>query len=50
MVLTNGNNIKERSIGSMIRGLHPDEIIIDDPMKEFTMSSIQKVSDWFWVM
>lgn len=48
MELTNGNRIIERSVGSQIRGLHPDEIIIDDPMKEFSMTAIQRVSDWFW--
>ena len=46
--LTNGNAILERSIGSQIRGLHPQEIIIDDPLKEFSMSGIQKVTDWFF--
>ena len=30
--LTNGNAILERSVGSQIRGLHPQEIIIDDPL------------------
>jgi len=48
MELTNGNRIVERSVGSQIRGLHPDEIIIDDPMKEFSMTAIQRVADWFW--
>ncbi len=48
MTLTNGNNIKERSVGSQIRGLHPNEIIIDDPLKEFSMNAIKRVSDWFW--
>ena len=47
MELTNGNRIVERSVGSQIRGLHPDEIIIDDPMKEFSMTAIQRVADWF---
>jgi len=46
--LTNGNAILERSVGSQIRGLHPQEIIIDDPLKEFSMSGIQKVTDWFF--
>lgn len=46
--LTNGNAILERSIGSQIRGLHPQEIIIDDPLKEFSMSGIQRVTDWFF--
>ena len=48
MVLTNGNNIKERSVSSQIRGLHPQEIVIDDPLKEFSLTSIQRVNDWFW--
>jgi hypothetical protein len=38
MRLTNGNEILERSVGSQIRGLHPQEIIIDDPLKEFSMN------------
>jgi len=46
--LTNGNSILERSIGSQIRGLHPQEIIIDDPLKEFNLSAIRKVTDWFF--
>ena len=46
--LTNGNAILERSVGSQIRGLHPQEIIIDDPLKEFSLSAIQKVTDWFF--
>ena len=46
--LTNGNAILERSVGSQIRGLHPQEIIIDDPLKEFSVSGIQKVTDWFF--
>jgi len=46
--LTNGNAILERSVGSQIRGLHPQEIIIDDPLKEFSMVGIQKVTDWFF--
>ena len=46
--LTNGNAVLERSIGSQIRGLHPQEIIIDDPLKEFSMSAIQRVTDWFF--
>lgn len=48
MQLTNGNAVLERSIGSQIRGLHPQEIIIDDPLKEFSLSAIQKVTDWFF--
>ena len=48
MELTNGNRILERSVGSQIRGLHPNEIIVDDPMKEFSLTAIQKVTDWFW--
>ena len=48
ITLTNGNQILERSVGSQIRGLHPQEIIIDDPLKEFSVSGIQKVSDWFY--
>jgi len=48
MHLTNGNNIKERSIGSQIRGLHPQEIVIDDPLKDFSVAAIQRVTDWFW--
>ena len=46
--LTNGNAILERSVGSQIRGLHPQEIIINDPLKEFSLSAIQKVTDWFF--
>ena len=46
--LTNGNAILERSVGSQIRGLHPQEIIIDDPLKEFSLSGIQRVTDWFF--
>jgi len=48
ITLTNGNSILERSIGSQIRGLHPQEIIIDDPLKEFSLVAIQKVTDWFF--
>ena len=48
ITLTNGNSILERSVGSQIRGLHPQEIIIDDPLKEFSMSAINKVTDWFF--
>jgi len=48
ITLTNGNQILERSVGSQIRGLHPQEIIIDDPLKEFSLSAIQKVTDWFY--
>jgi hypothetical protein len=48
MRLTNGNEILERSIGTQIRGLHPQEIIVDDPLKEFSMAAIQRVTDWFW--
>jgi len=46
--LTNGNAVLERSIGSQIRGLHPQEIIIDDPLKEFSLAGIQRVTDWFF--
>ena len=46
--LTNGNAILERSVGSQIRGLHPQEIIIDDPLKEFSLSGINRVTDWFF--
>tara|TARA_X000001382_G_scaffold55205_1_gene37767 strand:- start:1048 stop:2199 length:1152 start_codon:yes stop_codon:yes gene_type:complete len=46
--LTNGNAILERSVGSQIRGLHPQEIIIDDPLKEFSLAGIQRVTDWFF--
>ncbi len=46
--LTNGNAILERSVGSQIRGLHPQEIIIDDPLKEFSLVGIDKVTDWFF--
>jgi len=48
IVLTNGNAVLERSIGSQIRGLHPQEIIIDDPLKEFSMAAINRVTDWFF--
>jgi len=48
IALTNGNSVLERSIGSQIRGLHPQEIIIDDPLKEFSMAGIQRVTDWFF--
>ena len=46
--LTNGNAILERSVGSQIRGLHPQEIIIDDPLKEFSLVGIEKVTDSFF--
>tara|TARA_R100001509_G_scaffold158996_1_gene124839 strand:- start:6073 stop:7512 length:1440 start_codon:yes stop_codon:yes gene_type:complete len=46
--LTNGNSILERSVGSQIRGLHPQEIIIDDPLKEFSLAGINRVTDWFF--
>ena len=46
--LTNGNAILERSVGSQIRGLHPQEIIIDDPLKEFSLSGINRVTEWFF--
>tara|TARA_B100001939_G_scaffold216326_1_gene186045 strand:- start:6339 stop:7775 length:1437 start_codon:yes stop_codon:yes gene_type:complete len=48
ITLTNGNQILERSVGSQIRGLHPQEIIIDDPLKEFSLAGIQRVTDWFF--
>tara|TARA_B100000073_G_scaffold59502_1_gene44178 strand:+ start:94 stop:1533 length:1440 start_codon:yes stop_codon:yes gene_type:complete len=48
ITLTNGNSILERSVGSQIRGLHPQEIIIDDPLKEFSLAGIQRVTDWFF--
>lgn len=48
MNLINGNNIVARSVNSQIRGLHPQEIIIDDPLKEFSLTGIQKVTDWFF--
>ena len=46
--LTNGNRVLDRSVGSQIRGLHPQEIIIDDPLKEFSLTAINKVTDWFF--
>ena len=46
--LTNGNSILERSVGSQIRGLHPQEIVIDDPLKEFSLNAIKRVTDWFF--
>jgi len=48
MNLINGNNIVARSVNSQIRGLHPQEIIIDDPLTEFSLTGIQKVTDWFF--
>ena len=48
ITLTNGNSILERSVGSQIRGLHPQEIIIDDPLKEFSLNGIKRVTDWFF--
>ncbi|QDP65190.1 MAG: putative terminase large subunit [Prokaryotic dsDNA virus sp.] len=48
ITLTNGNSILERSVGSQIRGLHPQEIIIDDPLKEFSLAGINRVTDWFF--
>jgi hypothetical protein len=48
ITLTNGNSVLERSVGSQIRGLHPQEIIIDDPLKEFSLTGITKVTDWFF--
>jgi hypothetical protein len=48
ITLTNGNSVLERSIGSQIRGLHPQEIIIDDPLKEFSIAAINRVTDWFF--
>jgi len=48
ITLTNGNSVLERSVGSQIRGLHPQEIIIDDPLKEFSLVAIQRVTDWFF--
>ena len=48
ITLTNGNSVLERSVGSQIRGLHPQEIIIDDPLKEFSLAAIQRVTDWFF--
>ncbi len=48
ITLTNGNSVLERSIGSQIRGLHPQEIIIDDPLKEFSLAGINRVTDWFF--
>lgn len=48
MNLANGNSIVARSVNSQFRGLHPQEVIIDDPLKEFSVSGIQKVTDWFF--
>ena len=48
ITLTNGNAVLERSVGSQIRGLHPQEIIIDDPLKEFSLAGINRVTDWFF--
>ena len=48
ITLTNGNSVLERSVGSQIRGLHPQEIIIDDPLKEFSIAGISRVTDWFF--
>ena len=48
ITLTNGNSVLERSIGSKIRRLHPQEIIIDDPLKEFSLAGINRVTDWFF--
>tara|TARA_R110002020_G_scaffold180072_5_gene374058 strand:+ start:8256 stop:9692 length:1437 start_codon:yes stop_codon:yes gene_type:complete len=48
ITLTNGNAVLERSVGSQIRGLHPQEIIIDDPLKEFSIAGISRVTDWFF--
>ena len=48
ITLTNGNAVLERSVGSQIRGLHPQEIIIDDPLKEFSIAGINRVTDWFF--
>lgn len=48
MILKNGNSIVGRSTRSQYRGLHPDEIIIDDALKEFSLSGIQAVNDWFF--
>lgn len=48
MNLSNGNSIVARSVNSQFRGLHPQEVIIDDPLKEFSVSGIQKVTDWFF--
>ena len=48
ITLTNGNSVLERSVGSQIRGLHPQEIIIDAPLKEFSLAAIQRVTDWFF--
>jgi len=48
MNLTNGNSIISRSCNSQVRGLHPNEIIIDDPLKEFSITGIKKVTDWFF--
>ena len=48
ITLTNGNSVLERSVGSQFRGLHPQEIIIDDPLKEFSIAGITRVTDWFF--
>ena len=48
MILTNGNEIVARSCNSHIRGLHPQEVIIDDPLKEFTLIGIKRVTEWFF--
>ena len=50
ITLTNGNQILERSVGSQIRGLHPQEIVIDDPLKEFSMSEYRKLLIGFMVI
>ena len=49
ITLTNGNQILERSVGSQIRGLHPQEIIIDDPLKEFSTQVFKRLQIGFMV-
>jgi|TARA_R110001592_G_scaffold3545_3_gene20442 hypothetical protein len=46
--LVNGNSLLSRSVNSQFRGLHPNEVIIDDPLKEFSLAGINKVTDWFF--
>lgn len=48
MNLSNGNSIVARSVNSQFRGLHPQEVIIDDPLKEFSVAGISRVTDWFF--
>jgi len=48
ITLTNGSVIKSRSSSGTLRGLHPDEVIVDDPLRKATLGIVQAVNEWFF--